>query len=115
MAKKRDTRGTLEYFMRYTWKEMNRRTVNGQAANTPHNRIKNASYFRKGIMLLISREEFRNFCTDNWDTIKLLYESGKTPSIDRIDSNGHYELGNIRILDKRDNSSRKLNVINSKK
>jgi DNA-binding XRE family transcriptional regulator len=32
-----------------------------------------------------------------------LYSENRVPSIDRIDSNGHYELGNMRIMPNKDN------------
>ena len=45
-------------------------------------------------------KEIEDFLYQNfYDEIKLIIDSGKTPSVDRIDSQGHYEEGNIRIID----------------
>jgi hypothetical protein len=60
---------------------------------------KNASY--TGTMCLLGDTPAearitldRHFGTD----IKRLISEGKKPSVDRIDSNGHYEIGNIEII-----------------
>ena len=102
----RDKHGTIEYFKRYGWKALNKRTVNGKQSHICLK--KNPSYYRKGIELRLTREEFNTFCEDNWDLIKSLYLQNKRPSIDRIDSDGHYELNNMRILDLSLNSGKKV-------
>jgi len=99
--KKRDTWGTIEYFKRYTWKGLNRRTVNGSSPQFKNKA--NASYFKKGIRLEITKSELDAFCEANKQLILELYEKGTIPTIDRINSNDHYRLDNIRILSRSDN------------
>jgi hypothetical protein len=55
----------------------------------------------------MSKDEFYNFVDDNWDTIQAIYDSGETPSIDRIDSSKHYSIDNVRFISVRENASRK--------
>lgn len=44
--------------------------------------------------------------------IVALIADGKTPTVDRIDSKGHYELGNIRIIDLYENAAQGLQNAN---
>lgn len=93
-----ETKGTIEYFIKYRWKDINKRTINGSQSH----RIKrknNASYLKRGIEVRMTKTEFRAFCIQNQDVITGLYAESKIPSIDRIDPSGHYEISNIRILD----------------
>lgn len=90
-------RGTLEYFKCNTWNNIRKRVVNGK----PNPR--NKSYIRKGIELRMSKEQFYNWC----DTHKEKVLTMKKPSIDRLDSNGHYELANIQILEHSDNLAKR--------
>lgn len=106
MAKKQETRGTIQHFIRYRWKDINKRTINGTQSKRVF-RINNASYLRKGIEVRMTRDEFKRFCLENERHIMALYASGDTPSIDRIDPNGHYEIGNIRILSLSQNRGRR--------
>ena len=54
----------------------------------------------------ISKVELSRFFEENWDTFMEMFEDWRNsgfqrrlyPSIDRIDSSGHYELVNIRLL-----------------
>lgn len=87
------TRGTLAYFKSNTWSNLQKRTVNG---STPH--MSNVSYLRKGTELRMSKEEFYEFCNANQKTILGLYAEDETPSLDRIDDDGHYELSNLRVI-----------------
>lgn len=92
----------LHYFKLYGWRNINRRTVNG---TTPlWNDVNHQRYLNKGILNKLSRAEFEAFCDQNEGVILALWQEGETPTVDRIDSNGHYELENIRILSKRHNS-----------
>jgi hypothetical protein len=86
-------RGTLEYFKCNTWNNIKKRTVN----YNPDPR--NKSYIKKGIELQMSKEEFYAWCDLNWEVIRTM----KKPSIDRIDSNLHYSLDNIQVLEHLDN------------
>jgi len=55
-------------------------------------------YGGKGIKVLISRSDFIEFYFRNFDP------SMKCCTVDRIDSGGHYEFSNIRLLDRSENS-----------
>lgn len=89
-------RGTIEYFKCTTWNNIRKRVINGKP--TPNNR----SYIAKGIELRVSKEEFYSWC----DTQRDLILSMRMPSIDRVDNMGHYELGNIQILEHSDNAKK---------
>lgn len=56
------------------------------------------------IEIKMTREEFETWVNEfesQWNQIK---ESGDVPTIDRIDPEGHYEISNIRVLGRRENS-----------
>ena len=62
---------------------------------------KNKTYKERGIKCLLgdTREEARKTLHQHYKKeILALLKQGKTPSVDRIDSHGHYEIGNIRII-----------------
>ena len=66
---------------------------------------------------VLPREEFIKWGLEDEDFQELFVEWERegyplrlTPSIDRIDSDGHYEHPNIRFLPQWLNSSRRLNV-----
>lgn len=63
------------------------------------NRVRNKY---KGISIKCSRDEFIN-----WAIPEIAYfmqnNHDETPSVDRIDSHGHYEFGNMRIISLREN------------
>lgn len=63
---------------------------------------KNKSYKEKNIKIRIGEtpKQVSDFLYDNYyDDIRILIDSGKTPSVDRIDSNKDYTPDNIRILE----------------
>lgn len=93
-------RGTFEFFCRRTWNNLNKRAVNGSCAQHIE---RNKSYFEKGIELQMTKTEFYDFCKTNRDLIMNFYKQGEIPSIDRIDSNSHYALENVRIISLTDN------------
>lgn len=90
------TKGTLAYFKSVTWQNLQTRTINGKR---PAKNGDAARYVKRGIKLKFSKEEFYNWCETQKTIILELYSQNKTPSLDRIDSNGHYEFNNIRIID----------------
>jgi len=97
---------TLAGFRRRRWNLLNGRTVNGyKAANNTN--IKNLQYINKGIELRITKDEFYEWCNAQWDLIDSIYKSGEKPTIDRINSNGHYELSNMRIISMSENLARR--------
>lgn len=65
----------------------------------------NRSYSRyggRGIKFMIDREEFYAKFEKR---VKLYIDAGEVPSIDRIDPDGHYEIGNIQIIPQVDNTN----------
>lgn len=98
---KSGVKGTFEYFKLRRWGMLNRRTVNGSC---PDQSPKAKAYLAKGIMLKVSREEFFRWCDTQQALVEALVAQGETPSIDRINPEGHYELSNMRIISKRENS-----------
>ncbi len=61
-------------------------------------RIRAGSYKAKNIKVLWSYQEFLEWWDDNLKIYEMIVEHGLTPSIDRIDSNAHYEAKNCRWL-----------------
>lgn len=61
----------------------------------------NGEYAQRGIEnRLGTYSRIKQYLRENfYEEIKQLIESGKTPSIDRIDPEGHYEDGNVRVID----------------
>lgn len=87
-------RGTLAYFKCTTWGNLVRRCVNTGKRISPSSE----GYRRKGIELRMTKEEWYAFCDSEEANIRELYDSGQTPSIDRIDPSKHYQLDNVRII-----------------
>jgi len=95
------------------WNGLNCRTTNGKYADKPYIRNNKCFriYLRKGVELRMTKPEFMQFCYDNKNTIESMIASAKgerrlRPSIDRIDSSGHYSIDNIRIVTVHDNVSK---------
>lgn len=90
------------------WEHVNRRTVNGRV---PRWWCRQARfYLEKGIRLEMTKKEFFDWCESQSKLILRLYAEGKTPSIDRIDSSGNYEINNIQILDMQLNIAKRNQV-----
>ena len=68
--------------------------------NNMRSRIKTKLYKKNGIQIKWSKEDFIEwFISDkNQDRYNAIIEAGETPSIDRINSKGHYEITNCRII-----------------
>jgi hypothetical protein len=75
----------LDYLKKRYWYNMN-------------TRIKTGSYKKKGVQVVWTFEEYLEWWSDNSKKYDLIVERGLTPSIDRIDSNKHYESSNCRWL-----------------
>lgn len=76
---------TTEQLMKRYWRNMN-------------NRVKTESYSKKGIKVVWSYDEFCSWWYSNEKFRTPILDSNLTPSIDRIDSNKHYEASNCRWL-----------------
>ncbi len=65
----------------------------------------------EGVDLKISRDDFLDFVRSNWSSYIRVYNNWKdaafdrrlSPTVDRINSKGHYERGNLRFLSFSDN------------
>lgn len=74
---------------------------------TEVNRPANKTYKDNNVVSKIGDTgvEIAQYLYDNfYNEIKEIIDSGETPSIDRIDSSGDYEEGNIRIITVKENS-----------
>jgi len=95
------TRGTLQYFKTQTWSNINCRAINGSSPQWSHPNIRR--FLEKGVRLEISKDEFYKWCDLHEKEILSLYTDTSSPSVDRIDSNLHYSLDNIRIIPWKEN------------
>jgi hypothetical protein len=98
------TKGTFAHFKLRRWGDLNKRTVNG---SSPSKKIKIVRfYLDKGIKLKMTREEFFAWCDANKNIYDALILAGETPSIDRLNSSGDYEINNIRLISKKENDKK---------
>jgi hypothetical protein len=95
-----NSRTVVGAFVHSRWTALNIRCKKGKYTRY---RTKNKCKIYENIEIRFTREEFKSWCWDN----QQLIESITRPSIDRIDSKGHYELSNIRIIPLLDNISNK--------
>jgi hypothetical protein len=86
----------VKHFAYTRWHKINNRTVNGH--NPDIKSRGSLSYILRGIEVRFNRKEFNAWCELNRIRILRLMTEGEIPSIDRIDSHGHYELTNMRII-----------------
>ena len=109
----KDKQKQKEYFREYTRRpevrdrsnkrvRIQRKSPEGWAIQKYHDmkeRCGRRKYY-KDIKVLITKEEFIKFVKEgDWAELE-------QPSVDRIDSSGNYELGNIRIIEKKENDAR---------
>lgn len=66
--------------------------------NGMNGRVKKGVYKRKGILVVWSFSEFKEFWLSNSEKIQKIKNAGFVPSVDRINSDGNYELTNCRII-----------------
>ncbi len=89
-------------------------TPEGRAAiswNNLNTRVKKHKCYQT-VRVLVSREEFMAWAIpelQKW----MLDNPGKVPSVDRKDGNGHYEIGNMQILEYQVNCGKTRRSINS--
>lgn len=88
-------------FKTVRWNAMNRRTVNGSSPDWKD--PPKQKYFRKGLKLIMTRQQFNAFCDANRELILKIRDSGDKPSIDRINRNAGYSAKNVRIIPFREN------------
>lgn len=96
------SRDPLLVFFHRTWTGINARTVNGLYAD--NNNKSNVHYLKRGILLKFERAEYKEWCFKQREAFLLMLQRGERPSIDRIDSSGHYSLSNLRIVPLKTNS-----------
>lgn len=63
------------------------------------------------VQLKMSKEQFLNWAVPEY-TKWILQNPGKKPSIDRINSDGHYELGNVQIIEVQENRRKSKRFVN---
>ncbi len=98
---KRSYKRTINGFTDRCWNRLNQRTVNGTHPRPENRHIR--VYLDQGIQLQITKEELRAIVAANWPTIETIWKAGGKPSIDRIDSTGHYAADNIQFIPLSDN------------
>lgn len=96
-------RGSPEYIKSSYWTTLNQRCMNGSQTVARIDSKRNDAYARKGVELLLSKEQFDQWVDKNWQAFASLYAEGKTPSIDRIDSTKGYEPENMQVIDLKTN------------
>lgn len=76
------------------------RSIHNMACGVTKRTGLNGVYTKKGIKnLLGNKAEIKRFLLENFsEDIQAILDKGETPSIDRIDSKGHYEPGNVRVI-----------------
>lgn len=110
------TKGELLYYQCMWWSNINYRSVNGSR------KVKHTHYVKRGIRLCFNKEDFYRWVESQFPHIRRMFLAGETPSLDRIDTDGHYELKNVRVLSLSENilkgqttgwqrTSRKVHVI----
>lgn len=103
-----EVRTIVGRFIHSTWTNLNIRCSNGKYS---HLQTPNKCLSYSDTLILFSREEFKDFCTNNKGTI----ESLSRPSLDRIDNKQHYSLDNIQIIELVDNIRKeKVKAVDSK-
>ena len=100
------TKGNIKHFQLTRWDGMIGRCSKHRKHRKKH------LYYGKGIEIRMTKEEFYNWCERYKDLIENMYKNGEIPTVDRIDSNGHYEIQNIQIISLKENSARarKINI-----
>lgn len=92
-------------FATRTWHNINRRTVNGDRKDRSNPGSLN--YIKRGIEIRFTRAEFFAWCLSQTQVIWDIHGAEQTPSINRIDSLGHYEPGNVEVIPLRANLNQK--------
>lgn len=92
------------------WHSINQRCVNGlySTSDSALHSPQFVSYHKKGITINLTREEFTDWMYSVEDIHNAIIESGDKSSIDRIDENRGYEIGNIQLLSLHANIEKRL-------
>ena len=77
------------------WKHINERAENHDG--------KNPAY--ADVLIKITQSQFLEWCSDAYNVARQKYGQTKL-SIDRIDNDGHYELGNLQIIPHSENAKK---------
>lgn len=90
----------VEFYSRTTWTSLQQRVSGGlySSAASLQTNPQHLSYFRKGVICTVTKDEYFEFWKKNSETVFDIIKSGDKPSIDRIDPNGNYSIDNIQII-----------------
>jgi hypothetical protein len=97
-----------DYWATEIFKCIRQRCVNTGYSPNAHN----LNYFKKGIELRMTKDRWMQFCRMRQGKIESMLKNtdrNNRPSINRIDNNGHYEIGNIEIISMIENQHKRKN------
>jgi len=98
-------RTKLGNFIHSSWGNLNIRAGNGKYKKYS---TKSKSKYYDNILICFSREEYKNFCTEQKEKILSLVR----PSLDRLDAAKDYTLDNIQIVELSFNVAKEKSTIN---
>ena len=90
----------IQHYIRSSWSTVNQRCVGGLYSTAPSvvNNDQQLSYKKKGIEIRMSKEEWTAMWLENTENVLAIIAAGDRPSVNRINSDGHYEIGNVEII-----------------
>lgn len=91
------------------WARLNNRTVNG--AKPYWSSLSHRYYLEHGVRLDMSKAKFYAWVLAHWAEAEAILKNGGIPSVDRVDSSGHYAISNIRIIENRLNHQNERSVL----
>lgn len=82
------------------WSSINQRCVNGKYTKSVSAQLSPQllAYRKKGITVDMTFDEFIDWMLENKELFYMIKAEGEIPSIDRIDSNLGYAIGNLRLI-----------------
>lgn len=82
------------------FRSMQQRCINGKYANeiSVQNNAQHISYKKRKITLEMTREEFVNWMLENRHIHEAIVANGDISSVDRINENEGYKIGNLQLL-----------------
>lgn len=95
------------------WSSINQRTSNGKynSSNSAINSPQYKSYHRKNITVNMTKDEFITWMLSVEETHNKIIATGQKSSIDRIDDNKGYEIGNLQLISLHENIEKRVGKI----